>query len=564
MENILWSQELQFWIDVVQGTNLACQGRELIAYYAYRFNIGTNETYIRGLEAGLNTEHFITEFGPTTLEQTNPYYSALKNTTYCCLWNGQSWPFSTSTYLTTLALMARQNVSTVATPQFFYDALETYARTNYKDGIPYTAESHYPTIDMWSGDTSNHSEHYFHSTFADNIFTNLIGIVPTFENELQLQPLIPSNWTHFAVENLPYHGSLISIVWDSTGSCYQGLNGTRGLSVYSNGTLVHTQPNLAPVNITLPFDAQTAASQLDAAPEWQNILANTNSPYGLPNITADVDFSANGDEFFYPAWKMNNGLLWYDINPQDFWGANQSVTPYQTINVTLTRPRTISSISLGISSDESASVVCPAGLIVRDWETGLTIASRNNWTDCTPNALNTIAFSDPKDANTTSNATTPATGYNVTTDRLQIVISAAQYYSFAIPEIQIWVPPVLGPRWEAEDGLIGTFIGAFAGRPTGLNGTIVEDGVSLGAGGWVELGGVRTSDGKAANTTLTVVGRGTGTIEVGLNWLTNTTVTFDGSDANKTINVNLVHGNNVVDMFQTSGTPFIDAIIVGS
>ena len=109
-------------------------------------------------------------------------------------------------YLGTLARMARDNISTVATPALFQQAFDIYTRTNYKDGIPYTAECHYPTIDMWSGDTTNHSEHYLHSTYLDNFFPNLIGIVPTLEDKLELRPLIPQNWTHFVIENLPYHG----------------------------------------------------------------------------------------------------------------------------------------------------------------------------------------------------------------------------------------------------------------------------------------------------------------------------------------------------------------------
>lgn len=158
MQDLLWSDGLQFWIDVVEGTNLRCEGRELIGYFPYRFGVGTDSMYVKGLEAGLNSEHFLSEFGPTTLEQTNPYYTPFKNTTYCCIWQGQSWPFSTSVYLNTLSMLARKNVSSIATAEFFYEALETYVRTNYKDGVPYTAESHYPTIDEWSGDTSrNHN-----------------------------------------------------------------------------------------------------------------------------------------------------------------------------------------------------------------------------------------------------------------------------------------------------------------------------------------------------------------------------------------------------------------------
>ena len=158
MEDLLYSDELNFWIDVVEGSNLRCEGRQLIGYFPYRLDVGTNETKIRGLEAGLTSEHLLTEYGPTTLEQDNPYYTAFKNTTNCCVWNGQSWPFSTSVYLGTLARIARDGLSDIITPAFFNQEMDKYTRTNYKDGVPYTAESHYPTIDMWSGDTTNHSE----------------------------------------------------------------------------------------------------------------------------------------------------------------------------------------------------------------------------------------------------------------------------------------------------------------------------------------------------------------------------------------------------------------------
>lgn len=89
MQSLLYDNDLNFWIDVIQGTNQPAVGRQLIGYYPYRFGIGTNSTNIQGLETGLNNKHFLTQFGPTTLEQINPYYTAFKNITYCCLWNGQ-------------------------------------------------------------------------------------------------------------------------------------------------------------------------------------------------------------------------------------------------------------------------------------------------------------------------------------------------------------------------------------------------------------------------------------------------------------------------------------------
>ncbi|KAK3070543.1 hypothetical protein LTR53_010280 [Teratosphaeriaceae sp. CCFEE 6253] len=562
MEAQLYSDDLNFWIDVVEGTNLRVEGRELISYFPYRFGVGTNETYIQGLEAGLTPERFLTEFGPTTLEQTNPYYTALKNTTYCCLWNGQSWPFSTSVYLITLARIARDGLSDIITPALFNQELDKYTRTNYKDGVPYTAESHYPTIDMWSGDTSNHSEHYLHSTYLDNVFTNLFGIVPAFGDILTLQPLIPSNWSYFAIENLPYHGSLLTIVWDQDGTHYGG-NSSAGLSIYSNGTLFHHQTTLAALNCTLPFNTTEAAQTLAAQPEWQNILANPNSPYNLPNITADYTLSTNGDIAPYEAWKLNDGLLWYDTTPDNFWTNNQSRVPYSTITITLPRPRQMHSVSLAIFVDTERGGVaaCPEGIRVTD-STGETVAIKNPWTDCVPNALNTLPFAAPT-ANTTSNVTTPDQNYVVETDSLQITLSDKLGYTTAVTEIQIWVAPNLGPRYEAEDGVIGTFIGSYEGKATGLNGTIENGGVTLYGGAWVELSDVRTASGEAGTTQLTVIGGGTGAVEVCLNWSTNTTVTFAGA-ANQTVEVDLLRGGNWVTIFQTSGTPFVDAIVVGS
>ena len=587
MEDMLYSNELDFWIDVVEGTNHRCQGRELIGYYPYRFDVGTNSTYIRGLEAVVDTEHFLTEYGPTTLEQVNPYYTALKNSTYCCMWNGQSWPFSTSVYLITLARIAREGLSKIITPALFYDQLKTYTRTSYKEGYPYVAESHYPTIDTWSGDTTNHSENYFHSTYLDNIFTNLFGIVPSFSDELVLQPLVPENWTYFAIENLPYHGTLLTIVYDKTGSHYNHTNTNTtssvraGLSIYSNGTLFHHQSSLPSpgtnqtISCTLPFNSTAAATRLSSQPQWQNILANPNSPWNLPSVTSDYCLNTNGDFCPYPAWKLNDGLLWYDYTPDNRWTNNQSQTPTSTLNITLPRKREMSSISLAIMSDidrpgvGGGVVACPEGLRVLNSK-GETIVYENPWTGCVGNALNTLPFSRPQtgaqeNASTPDSASlAPGSGYVVEDDFLQVILSDRLMYTTAVSEIQIWTPPNPGPRYEAEDGVIGTFIGFFAGRPTGLNGTIEAGGVTLHSGAWVELSDVRRSDGEAGKTSVTVVGGGEGTVEVGVNWMYNHTVSFNGTKGNRTIEAEFWRGGNWVDLFQTEGTPWVDAIVVGS
>ncbi|CZR59962.1 uncharacterized protein PAC_09857 [Phialocephala subalpina] len=561
MRDVLWDEDMKFWIDVVEGTNLRVEGRQLIGYFPFRFEVGTDADSIMGLEAGLTPEAFLTEFGPTTLDQADPYYTEFKNTTYCCIWQGQSWPFSTSVYLGTLARLARENVSTVVTPDLFQQAFEAYTMTNYKDGVPYVAESHYPTIDEWSGDTSNHSENYLHSTYIDNLFTNFIGIIPSLDNRLELRPLVPSDWTYFAIENLPYHGQLISILWDQSGSHFSNFTHSPGLSIYSSSTLIHNQPTLTPLNVTLPSNS-TSISTLSSQPRFVNILSNPNAPWGLPNISADYTFSSNGDLSPYEAWKMIDGLLWYDTTPDNRWTNNQSTTPFNTISINLPRARKFDSVSLAIfaDTDRGGVIACPSAIMIHD-RNGTLLASRNPWDGCVPNALNTVLFGN-SNASSMGNSTTPQTGIEVETDFLSITLVNQIHYAVAVSEVQIWVPATTGPRYEAEDGLLGTFIGGFEGKKSGLNCTIQDGGVLLGNGAWAEIADVRTSESSGGARNLTIVGGGNGILDVQMNFLTKSTVGFDGVNVNKTVEVEFLAGGNVVTMFWVDGKPWVDAIVI--
>ncbi|GME25418.1 uncharacterized protein K452DRAFT_262464 [Neofusicoccum parvum] len=548
MHDLLWDADQNYWIDVVWQTNLRITGRELIGFFPYRFDIENTDDAIRGLEATLDAEGFLTEFGPTTLEQRNPYYTALKNMTNCCVWNGQSWPFSTSVYLGTLAKIARANRSDVITPEFFQQEFRKYVVTNYKGGVPYTAESHYPTLDAWSGDTANHSEHYFHSTYLDNVFTNLLGIVPALDDRLELQPLIPENWTYFTVENLPYHGSLLSLLWDQDGTHYTTTNHSAGLSVFMNSILIHTQPTLAATNITLA-NSTAAVRALATSPRHANILSNPNSPHGLPSVTADYRWSTNGDISAYEAWKLNDGLVWFDATPDNRWTNNQSYSPYATINVTLPRARHLTAISLAVLDDraEGGAIACPRAVDVVDAASGALLARRDPWPACAPNALNTIAF----DA---------AAAGDVRTDRLALRLTNQIPFAVALTEVQLWVPEERAARrYAAADGLLGAWIGFFQGRAAGTNASVEDGGVRLGAGGWVEVAGVEGGGvGRVA-----VVGR-EGRVRVVANWLPgkgNQTVVLDGREA--VVEVELLDGRNVITVFQEEGSPWVDAVVVG-
>src|SRR5437868_7814322 len=81
-------------------------------------------------------------------------------------------------------------------------------------------------------DYRNHSEHYAHSTYTDNVLTELMGILPQEDSKLVIDPLVPKTWDYFVVEDVVYHGKDITIVYDKTGDKYKV---GKGLTVFVGG-----------------------------------------------------------------------------------------------------------------------------------------------------------------------------------------------------------------------------------------------------------------------------------------------------------------------------------------
>lgn len=381
------------------------------------------------------------------------------------------------------------------------------------------------------------------------------------------------------------------MIYDSDGSHYPSQPHSAGLTIFSGTQQIFTSPTL-PSNINVPLPTNTTNTPTNNQ-TYINILTNPNAPYSLPSATSDYLFTPQGDSATsFDAWKTIDNLLWYDLTPDNRWTANQTSNPFTTLNYTLPRPRTFSSISLAILNDldQGGLLDCPDSVTIFNTRTGSTVASRTPWTSCIPNALNTIDFDVG----------------NVTTDEIGLVFLAKQSLTFAISETQIWIPAETGPRYEAEDSLMGAFIGGFEGRFAGGNSSLIrpsfnttnttdstsltDGGVVLGDGAWIEWAGLLAPPNPMG--TITVVGAGSGTLYVGLNFLMNQTVTLTGTSTvpvgsgmdltqmTATKNVSsaapgtgrenvtaggfeYLYGGNVVTIWQVGGLPFVDAVVLG-
>ena len=99
----------------------------------------------------------------------------------------------------------------------------------------------------------NRGYKYNHSTFNDLIITGLVGLRPRPDGLLIVNPLLPSDTlTHFAIDNLLYHGHDLTIFWDSDGTHY---NKGQGLHVWVDAQEHAHAAGLERLTLFLPKDA---------------------------------------------------------------------------------------------------------------------------------------------------------------------------------------------------------------------------------------------------------------------------------------------------------------------
>lgn len=315
MQKWLWDPNRNFYYDMPRDNNpdhKLLDTREEIGYIPWQFG-AAQPGDSTGWAQLLDPQGFASTYGPTTAERRSPWF--MYQAGGCCHWDGPSWPFATAQTLTGLANQFDDYpAQTTITKADYADALETFARTQYKNGRPYVAEAHDPDKNSWIYDGYNHSEDYNHSTFDDLVLSGLLGLRPQDGGTLRLQPLVPASWDHYAVENVPYHGHNVTVLWDRDGTHYgQG----TGMHVYVDGHLVRSVPTVrdmtVPVGRTVPGSGAATA----ASPRQVNDAANPlRTGYPKP-ITSDT-------WRYDDPWNALDGKVWFNEVPEDTRWTNYS------------------------------------------------------------------------------------------------------------------------------------------------------------------------------------------------------------------------------------------------
>jgi hypothetical protein len=242
----LWDPGAQFFKTLPRGTGKKLADvREQIGFLPWYFGL-PDPGYESAWKQLTDRAAFSAPFGPTTAERRHPRFMEEQN--HDCLWNGPSWPYATTQTLVALANLLHDYHQDVVVKDEYFALLQTYARSQHKDGKPWVAENLDPLTGRWIVDQPRSAD-YNHSGYADLVITGLIGLRPRPDDVLEVHPLLPDGaWDYFRLDRVRYHGRWLAVVYDRTGKRY---GHGAGLRVFVDGRLLVTGASLGRLRAAL-------------------------------------------------------------------------------------------------------------------------------------------------------------------------------------------------------------------------------------------------------------------------------------------------------------------------
>jgi hypothetical protein len=225
----LWNPENHFF-ETLSPEGKFYNVREAIGFIPWYFNL-PDQCYEEAWQQITDPDGFLAPFGITTAERRHPEF---RSHGCCnCEWDGAIWPFATSQILTAMANLLNNYSQEAVNNSIYFRLMELYVEPQYYRGRPYIGEYLDEKTGFWLKGDQERSRYYNHSTFNDLIITGLVGLRPRPDDTIEVNPLIPEQkWDWFCLDNVLYHGNIITIYWDKDGTKY---NRKKGFHILVNG-----------------------------------------------------------------------------------------------------------------------------------------------------------------------------------------------------------------------------------------------------------------------------------------------------------------------------------------
>ena len=249
VQNTLWDSNAGFF-EAVHENGAFANAREEIGFIPWYFELPDKA------DAKFNTawtqladrKGFSAAYGITTAERRHPQFRS--HGYGHCEWDGAVWPFATSQTLGALANVVRDYKQSTVSSRDYLDAFLTYVHSQHANGRPYIGEYLDETTGQWINGKADRSRFYNHSTFADLVISDVVGLCPSADNVVKVSPLLPrGTWNWFCLDGVKYHGHTLAIIWDQDGSHYHR---GQGLIVLADGKEIAHGAQLSEITGKLP------------------------------------------------------------------------------------------------------------------------------------------------------------------------------------------------------------------------------------------------------------------------------------------------------------------------
>lgn len=337
-QEALWNSTFEHFIDRFQVNNEnvtywdPIHGRELVGMVPWTHSLPDDTAeYAKAWRHVLNTSELAGEHGLRTVEPSYEYY--MRQYRYAddngllhqpeCQWNGPVWPFQTTQVISGLANFLNDYPAGASTGIIseadHTKLLRQYTKLHYnpeRNNIldleeDYYPDTGYPIVGL------KRSPHYFHSGYVDLIMSGLVGIRPSADDVLVVNPLLDDSISYFRAERIIYHGHEVAVQWDADGSQY----GTTGLQVELDGKVVVSSPTLTRLSIPITRQAPTPIERRIA----KSVQLNSTTAYprgkvSVPGFNSSTLYPAiDGRIWFFPEVDVANGWSAPIGNGTDMW-----------------------------------------------------------------------------------------------------------------------------------------------------------------------------------------------------------------------------------------------------
>jgi hypothetical protein len=241
----LWNRDAAFFETRVESGEFA-PVRENIGLTPWYFDLPDDQGESAAAWKQLvDPRGFYAPYGPTTAERRNPDFQ-IPYEGDDCQWNGPSWPFATTITLRALANLLNRYQQRDISREDYFRTFQIYTRSQHlklDDGrvVPFVDEDLNPLTGEWLARAMKirkktfygRGDHYNHSGYADLVITGLAGLRPGADAAVEVNPLLPAGqWDWFCLDRVPYHGRMLTILWDKQGTKF---GKGKGLRVFAGG-----------------------------------------------------------------------------------------------------------------------------------------------------------------------------------------------------------------------------------------------------------------------------------------------------------------------------------------